>query len=146
MKAVERFNALSGEKQNLIILSAIGVFGTLVCLPLCLLPQVGIGGAIGFFAGSLLELFSYWTICKASAILLGHATSKPSATFFVIACYFLRLILIAGALVLASFCTFRWKVPYLYVWTLFAALLPVYPVLIYNTLRQTSKKKAEEKK
>lgn len=142
MKVVERYNALSTEAKNLVILIIIGVFGTLVCIPLALLPEVGLGGPLGFLLGSILELFSYWTICRATAMLLSKERSKPGSTAFVVVCYFLRLALIGGALVLASFCTFRWKAPYLYVWTVFAALLPVYPVLIINTLLNIKKGKS----
>ena len=143
MKAVERFKTLDIEIQNLIILALIGVFGTLICIPLALLPNVGLGGPLGFLLGSILELFSYWTICRATAVLLGKTRTKPGATAFVVICYFLRLALIAGALVLAGFCTFRWDAHYLYIWTVFASLLPVYPVLIVNTLRHTKKNKPE---
>ena len=146
MKAVERFKTLDIEIQNMIILAIIGVFGTLVCIPLALLPNVGLGGPLGFLLGSILELFSYWTICRASSLLLGNVHSKPGATAFVVICYFLRLALIAGALVLAGFCTFRWDAHYLYIWTVFVALLPVYPVLIITTLRATKKNKAKDEK
>lgn len=146
MKLTERFNKLSDLAKNFAILSIIGVLGTLVCIPLALIPAVGLGGPLGFLLGSLLELFSYWTIVRGSDVILSKEKSKPANVVLVVVFYVLRLGLIAGALILAGFCTFRWDAHYLYIWTVFAGLLPVYPYLIVSTLAHKGAKKAGDEK
>ena len=141
MKLKEKILALSDEKKNRLLLAAIGVVGTLSCLPLCLLPEMGIGAALGFLAGSLLEIFSYFSICYGSSLILGKENGKSSKLGLVVLFYLLRFALIAGLLVLAAFCTFSWKAPYLNFWTSFVALLPVYPLLIATGLLRARKTK-----
>lgn len=143
MRLTQRYNSLSSEGQNFVLLIIIGLAGTLACVPLALLPSVGLGGPLGFLLGSALELFSYWTICRGSKVLLSDDKSKPGSIALVAVSYLLRLALIAGAMVLACFCTFRWDAHFLYIWTLFAALLPVYPLLILKTLLKGKKKQKE---
>lgn len=141
MKLTEKFNSLSETKKNLFLLSCIGLFGTLICFPLCLLPDVGFGGAIGFFAGSCLEIFSYLSIVYgAGAVIDGK--SKGNKISLAVLFYFARFALMAGLIVLAAFCTFSWHSPFLNFWTSFVALLPVYPLLAISGL----KGKNEDKK
>ncbi len=144
MKFIEAYKSLSDENRNMVLLAIIGVLGTLVCLPLCLLPEVGFGGAIGFFAGSCLEIFSYFSIVFGSRqVLLNQQGKGPKlglAAFF----YLIRIACIGGLLVLAAFCTFSWNAPFLNFWTCFVSLLPVYPLLIVTGL--FGKKKAVEDK
>lgn len=140
MKLKEKILAWSDEKKNMLLLAAIGVVGTLACFPLCLLPEVGIGGAIGFLAGSLLEIFAYFSICYGSRVMLGNDTGKGSKVGLAILFYVLRFLLVGALLVLAAFCTFSWKAPYLNFWTGFVSLLPVYPVLIFTGLMGKKKK------
>ncbi len=141
MKITAKFNSLSDEKKNVVLLSCIGLLGTLVCFPLCLLPDVGLGGAIGFFAGSCLEIFSYLSIVYgAGAVIDGK--SKGNKLSLAVVFYLTRFVLMAGLIVLAAFCTFSWHSPYLNFWTSFVALLPVYPLLVITGL----KGKKEDKK
>lgn len=145
MKLTEAYKSLSDENRNMVLLAIIGVLGALICFPLCLLPEVGFGGAIGFIAGSCLEIFSYFSIVFGSRQVLSNQQGKGPKLGLAVFFYLIRFACIAGLLVLAAFCTFSWKAPFLNFWTCFVALLPVYPLLIATGLL-SKKKGAEERK
>lgn len=126
MTLAERFNKWDEYRKNLFILSAFGIFVTILLLPFCFFSLPGV--PFGFLLGSIVSLIAYITIVKGSSLLLtgnGGAATTGLTFVFVI----LRFALYGGVLVLAAFCTYRWNFAWLNFWGVFSGIIPM-PALI----------------
>ena len=114
------------------------VFGIVSTVPFIFLDNVGV--MLGWILGSIINLIAYITIVRGSNALL-HAGSNGKVGLLAALGFVLRLMLYAAGLTLAAFCTFRWNSHFLHFWFVFAAMLPIYPILIITTLLNKADKK-----
>lgn len=138
MKLLERYEKLSPEWKNVVILACIGLIGAAASCFFILLPDIGIGAPLGFLAGSLTSILAYYSIVYMSRNLL-KARHNASNAAKVVAFMLARYVLYGAVLFLAAMCTFRWYNHFFNFWFVFAGMMPLYPVLIIASLRRNHK-------
>lgn len=141
MSMSERYRTWSVEQQNLFLLGWIGLLGSACCCFLILIPEVGLGGPLGFLVGSIAEVFSYYSIIFTSRSLLSPEQGKSKNVWVTVLMMVARFLLIIGVLILGGFSTFRWHSRFFCFWTVMAALLPVYPLIGVRAILNKGKKK-----
>ena len=139
MKIAERYNALPIEKQNIAVTI---VFSLLIFCGLLFLGLVGhIGVALGFLAGSIVQIACYLTVLYGASLISGEGVKRKGVAIVLIFT-FGRFLLYGGLLVLAAFCTYRWNFPYLNLWGTFAGYMPLYIIIfVHSLIRRHDEKK-----
>ncbi len=148
----ERYNGWKDEQKNLFILACIGIAGFLILLFGFFIDNPGL--PIGWVLGTGIELIAYFTIYKGASYLLDPEDKNGKRGYLMAVFAMGRLLLYAGGLVLAAFCTFVWGSMahgYCNLWTVFAGYMPEFIVLVIATMIRIKRKpapaaKAEEPK
>lgn len=123
---------LSEKGKNLFLLIAITVVVFLALCPFFFFSNPGV--PLGWLVGSAIEVACFFLLYLGTSVLVEHPT-KMSAGGFSVLFFFLRMALFAGGLVIAGFCTFKWKNNWLNIWSVAAAYLPLTGVMALNFFR-----------
>lgn len=131
--------------KNVFLLLIIALIGFAATFVFFFLNNPGV--PLGWLLGSLIEIAGYLSIVKGTSFLLdpNHLNRKRSllAPLFMI----LRVLVYGGGLVLAALSTFRWgsiSSCYLHLFSLVAAYLPVYVLLLFTTIYRLKKEPKKE--
>lgn len=149
MSLKSRYEKWSSFQKDLFLLLAIAILGALVCAGFIFLDNIGV--LLGWLLGSAVNIFSYVTIYKGTSFLLVPDSDFSGKKGYLSSVFAIgRILLYAGALLLAGFASFRWgslEHGYCNLISTALALMPNWIVLLLVTFGRMKKMEpqAEEK-